>query len=80
MLHRADDLIRAHGQYYDQMWRLELTYSRLYWQAGNRLLAARKLRSAIRYRNLLRLPATEFGHAAAPKFGQIDKCQGFPRL
>lgn len=56
LLDRADDLIRAHGQYYDQMWRLELAYSRVYWQRGAWLTALRKLRSAIRYRNLLHLP------------------------
>ncbi len=56
LLDRADDLIRTHGQYYDMMWRLELANSRVYWQQGAWLLAARKLRSAVRYRNLLRLP------------------------
>lgn len=56
LLNQADDLIRAHGQYYDQMWRLELAYSHAYWQQGYWILAARKLRSAMRYRNLLRLP------------------------
>lgn len=55
-LDRADDLIRAHGQYYDLMWRLELANSRLHWQRGEWGLAARKLRSAVRFRNLLRLP------------------------
>lgn len=56
LLQRADDLIRSHGQYYDQMWRLELAYSRVYWQWGEWRVALRKLRSALRYRNLLRLP------------------------
>ncbi len=56
LLDRADDLIRAHGQYYDQMWRLELAYSRVYWQRGEWFTALRKLRSAVRYRNLLHLP------------------------
>ena len=56
LLDQADDLIRAHGQYYDQMWRLELANSRVYWQQGEWLRAFRKLRSAIRYRNILHLP------------------------
>ena len=56
LLDRADDLIRAHGQYYDQMWRLELAYSRVYWQRREWFTALRKLRSAIRYRNVLHLP------------------------
>lgn len=56
LLDRADDLIRAHGQYYDLMWRLELAKSRSNWQRGEWALAARKLRSALRYRNIIGLP------------------------
>lgn len=56
LLNRADDLIRSHGQYYDLMWRLELANSRADWQQGHWPAALRKLRSALRYRNLLHLP------------------------
>lgn len=56
LLNWADDLIRSHGHYYDLMWRLELANSRVYWQQGEWVPALRKLRSAVRYRNLLHLP------------------------
>jgi tetratricopeptide (TPR) repeat protein len=56
LLDAADDLIRAHGEYYDLMWRLEAAYSRIYLQRGQFAPALSKLRSTLRYRRLLQLP------------------------
>jgi tetratricopeptide (TPR) repeat protein len=59
LLDAADDLVRAHGQYYDLMWRLELAYSRIFLLRGQLSPALRKLRSTLRYRRLLRLPVRQ---------------------
>lgn len=55
-LQQADDLIRAHGQYYDLMWRIELAQGQVFWQRRQWGGALRKWRSALRYRRLLGMP------------------------
>ena len=76
LLDEADDLIRAHGQYPDLMWRIEMVRGLVFLRQGALFNAWRKLRSTLAFRRSLGLSNLAF---ARQLWDRLARGTGLPR-